>query len=134
MPATDAEKFELLYDALRAYQTGFVDAAFRVAAFILLVLGWLITSGDARSFLHAHQEGRLTAIAALALAAGIYALTSWRVYRFSQRTGSSLAQLAFMPEEYYADRVLRTVTLVIFVTANVLLTAVACIFVSLLGR
>ena len=132
--ASEEAKFDLLYEALKGYQTGFIDAAFKTTASLLVVAGWLMTSEAARKFLGGSPVLRRTAVVAILIAGLLYGVTSWRVYRFSQRARRNLDSLAYMPTEFYADRTIQPVTLGVFVFAIAGLCVVLSIFISALPK
>jgi hypothetical protein len=131
MAANEKEQFDVLYESLRTFQTGFVDAAFKATASFLLVLGWLVTSDKAREFLLKDPSRRYLAVLAVILAGVIYASISIRVYKFSHRTCALLDDLGFVPRSYYEDRILTREGLVIFISANALLVTALSLFLLL---
>jgi hypothetical protein len=122
-------QFGVLYDSLSGYHQGFIDSAFRVTGFLLLVLGWLLTSKEAREYLGRDETARRLVSAGLTMAAAIYAFISYRVYLLSQQVFARLHLLAYVPGSTYEDHLLHPVTLVAFISANLLLTACAVFFV-----
>ena len=101
----------------------FIDNTGKVAGFLLLALGWFVTSKDARAFL-----GSTPNVAALAASAVITAYllsvgASWVAYRVSTKALRRLNQLAYLPPAAYQARVLGLATFVVCVAGNGVLTA-----------
>jgi hypothetical protein len=129
--ADTKEQFDLLYGDLRSYHEAFVDGSIKVAGFQILVAGWLITSKDAREALHASFAGRLIGITALLLGSFVYTFIAVRVYIYSHHIFRLISKLGYMPPTHYEARVVKKITLVLFVCANLLLTLVACCLAAL---
>jgi hypothetical protein len=120
-------QFEVLYESLKGYHVGYLDSAFKIAGFLVLMAGWLLTSRDARHFLATNAGGRRLLVSGLAFGALIYGVLSWRVYALSQQTLRELQKLDFMPAAYYAGHAIDATllaTLILTVTAMMTATAV----------
>jgi hypothetical protein len=120
--------FDVLFGTLRDYQVGFFSGAFTATGFLILVIGWLLTSKEARVYLGRSGRARLVGTAVLGLGFVVYAVVSWRVFALSQSVFDGLVGLNYLPLTAYADRRIETTTLFIFVAQNALLTLVACYF------
>lgn len=92
------------------------------------MIGWLLTSKEARAFLA--NNGRVRGLCATAICAGsfIYAVVSWRVYQASQVAFQDLVTLDYLPVAAYADHRIDTSAFVLLIAQNALLTLVACYF------
>ena len=122
-------QFDVLVASLRAYHGGLIDGSFKATAFVLLVLGWLLTSREARAYLAGSRRVRRLAALALGLGALVYATISWRAYLLSQSVFDQLASLDYVPLSAYADQRISAATLAVFVAQNAILTCLTCYFV-----
>jgi hypothetical protein len=127
-------QFNVLYESLKDYHIGYIDSAFKIAGFLVLVAGWLITSKDARHLLATDPAGRRLLASGLMFGTVIYGFISWRVYVLSQRGFRKLNELNFMPAAYYEDHVIDVSTVVTFVLINAAMTGATAFFVAQLGR
>jgi hypothetical protein len=110
-----------------------VDGAFKVTGFMVLVMGWLLTSKEARQVLASDPLVRKTAIAGLAAASLVYAYISVGVSGLSQRVFFELEKLKYVPSATYENHLIGTRTLIPWIVANVLLTGFAGFFIWRLG-
>ena len=114
-PATQKESFELLYEMLKAYYTGFLDSAFKVAGFYLLAIGWVITSHDARDALRTDDAARQMALIGATLGWLLYAVISVRVLGLSHQTFRLLTKVAYMDIHYVENHRIKRLTWLLFV-------------------
>src|SRR5689334_16519625 len=97
---TKKEQFELLYGILKAYHDSSLDTALKAMGFLLLVMGWVLTSENARVFLARDQALQWASIAVLAMAAVLFALFARRVLLESRATFRALEALDYIPVQY----------------------------------
>jgi hypothetical protein len=126
--------FALLYDSLKGYQSGFVDGGLKVTGFLLIVLGWLLTSKEARDYLARDMIGRTIAVISLITASLMYASITYRVYLRSNTVFAQLARLNYLPVETYQDHVIQPFAVVIFILSNFGLSCVLAFFIMRLRR
>lgn len=94
MPSANAkEQFDLLYDSLANLHAGFVESAFKVTGFLLVVVGWIVTSTSARSAIGSSMPLVVLSTTALVLASCLYLLSSYRVMNLSQNVYDSLVSV-----------------------------------------
>ena len=120
--------FDVLFGSLKGYQDGLFDGAFRASGFLVLVIGWLLTSKEARAYLAENRLPRRLCAAVLAAGSIVYAAVSWRVYALSQAAFRGLVELNYLPAAAYAEHRIHGATLTLLITQNVALTLVACYF------
>lgn len=120
--------FDVLFESLKDYHQGFLDSAFKATGFLILVLGWLLTSKEARAYLAGSARARRLGAIALGLGFAVYAVVTWRVFLLSRAVFHDLVGLDYLPQSAYAGYRIQDVTLLIFVVQNALLTFVACYF------
>lgn len=78
------EKTRYLITALKDYQSNFNSSAYQTMGFSLVAAGWLMTSKEARGFLHANQWLAYVAIGLLIVSFFGYWWMAWRVHKLSQ--------------------------------------------------
>lgn len=121
---TTKDHFDVLFGMQREFYSRFVDLAVKIAGFYLLVLGWILTSEDARRYLSSDDLARGTAVAVVLIAWIIYCCMAYRLYWLSNQTFLSLQSLTDVPAFLYESyRVTRT-TVGIFLVANLVVTYV----------
>jgi len=126
--ATPKEQFDLLYANLKYYRDSSIDSVFKVAGFLIVVGGWLVTSTDARVFLASNILFRLTAVVVIVVIAAVYTLIAIRVMRHSQLTFDRLTELAYMPTEHLQEVLIRPSSVLPFVLANAVISMAICLF------
>jgi hypothetical protein len=127
--ATSKEQFDLLYANLKYYRDSAIDSVFKVAGFLIVVGGWLVTSKDARAFLASNFTVRLTAVVVIVVIAAVYTLITIRVMRHSQLTFDRLKELAYMPTEHFQEVLIRPSIMIPFVLANAIISIAFCLFI-----
>jgi len=65
--------FDTALEALKYTYTSSGDIFFKTAGFLLLALGWLITSDKARAFLHDNVRARRTSLLVVLIVAAVHA-------------------------------------------------------------
>lgn len=98
--------FEHLHRELVEYQTRFIDNGVRGAGLALLMIGWILTSESARSFMSTNEAGRTAAIAGIGIMIVAFILLAVRMISVMQHLSRQLSALAYLPAEYYAFRVM----------------------------
>lgn len=126
--------FDVLYQSLKDYQSGFFDGAFTTSGFLVLVIGWVLTSKEARAYLGANVRARRLCALALLTGLAIYAGVSWRVFVLSQITYAGLVTLDYLPVVTYAAHRIDGLTVAVLLAQNALLTTVSCYLVLGTGR
>ncbi len=115
------------------YQLRFIDLMIKGAGFSLLVLGWLLTSKDARAFLVASGPARLALVAGLTVIAAAEILLAARLVQVLRHLHRELVALDYFPRAYYEFRALSPRIAVAVATLNIapLIVAVALILFGL---
>ncbi|MCM8596697.1 hypothetical protein [Accumulibacter sp.] len=101
-------RFELLHDALKAEKDSYTKVVWSSFSLLLIALGWLLTSRDARQFLRDNPGVRGVALSAVLVVAAVHTVVLGFHVAASQRIVHLLAKdcyvwLAAMGEEYYAQ-------------------------------
>ncbi|MFL6201017.1 MAG: hypothetical protein ACJ76J_17750 [Thermoanaerobaculia bacterium] len=106
MPETDVSKaFAHLHKELVEYQLRLADITSKGAALSLLVIGWMLTSEPARTFIATSRVGRFAAVAGITIMVSAYILLAVRMTLVLQSLGRQLQALDYFPPSYYSFRV-----------------------------
>ena len=106
MPETDVSKaFAHLHKELVEYQLRFADITSKGAALGLLIIGWMLTSDPARTFIANNRVGRLAAVGGITIMASAYIFLAVRMTLVLQSLGRQLQALDYFPVSYYNFRV-----------------------------
>src|SRR5262245_38320177 len=98
--------FQYLQKELVEYQLRFVDLTLKGAGIVLLLLGWMLTSESARTFIATSTKARSAAIAGIIIMTVAYVSMSLRMARISQGLGAQMDALEYLPHAYYSYRIL----------------------------
>jgi len=124
--ASPKEKFDTLFGLLKDYYAGLLDFEFKHATVLTLLLGWGLVSNEARSFLHSHRAIAWCGCVALILYLVFYAMWVLHFYRRSRLAYSQLAELEYMPSEYFEMRRIQPFTVVSFIALHCAVVIVIC--------
>ncbi|HKP03657.1 MAG TPA: hypothetical protein VJU77_09895 [Chthoniobacterales bacterium] len=100
--ASPKEKHDFLVGVLKEVRAAVIDFMFKQAAILTLIMGWVISSQPAQSFLAAHSPARYAAAGGIAF---LCLFLIARVMSFRNRSHSDykfLLQLGYMPQEFYS--------------------------------
>jgi hypothetical protein len=100
--ATPKERFEILVDALKAFQERLFTVCFTSLGLMVGGLGWIVSSKDARAFLGSSSPAfRVAACVFL----GLCVLSQWwfiiTLFSLSKRAAAQLENLSFVEREAY---------------------------------
>lgn len=127
--AAPKERFELLYANLKYYRDSSIDSVFKVAGFLIIVAGWLVTSKDGRAFLASNLLTRIAAVTVILAIAVVYTAIAMRVMRHSRLTFDRLKQLDYMPVETFKEVLIEPYMIVPFVLINTVISVAISLFV-----
>ena len=99
--ATKQELFMLLYNTLEKYNERFVSASMRVAAALIVIIGWLLTSDNVQAFFKGSIIGVLISSIAVFVLIGVYWNSMFRVYKVNQDTFKMLSDLDYLDKAIY---------------------------------
>jgi hypothetical protein len=123
------EQFELLYGILKTLHDGALDAVLKVMGFLLLAMGWVVTSESARVFLAGDRTLQWATVLVLAMAALLFALFALRVVRESRATARAIEALDYMPAQHFQAMTAHPAVAAGFVVADFVITLVMCVFI-----
>lgn len=123
------DQFALLYERLQFFHSSGLDSVFKVAGFLLLVTGWVLTSDNVRELLSRDPLVRWAAVATLIFAAATFTGITLRAVRQSEKIFRQLKDLGYMPTEHFEDLEVRFSTVAPFLVLDFVLTFALCVFV-----
>lgn len=129
--ADEKARFDILFETLRDYQQGLLDNTAKTAGFLLLSIGWLVTSETARDTLSSDGRLRGATASAVFLAVTLYAAAALYVYQAAKKIHTRLVELDYVPAEDLDARTISVFTLMLFILANV---TIALLLVTIIWR
>lgn len=102
-----SEQFKLLLEALKGYQSSFLDSGYKTVGFMAVALGWLVTSKDARAFLAEARPARWVALVFLSVLAIAYVYMARRVTRVSKSVFDKLESLNYSDPSVYVHYLIK---------------------------
>lgn len=124
------EHFKILLEALKGYQTSFLDSGYKTLGFMVIALGWLITSDGARKFLTTHENIRLAALLFLGLGVIGYGFMAYRVYSLSRSVLIKLERLGYASREVYEHYAISKVAPVYYTLFHLLISVLIGIVIN----
>jgi len=121
------EEFNLHIEHITATHSEFIGNTAKVASFLLLALGWFVTSSDVRVFLASSYSISIIAATAVAAAYLLSVAASWVAYQVSNNIALRLRELAYLPPSAYEERMLSKTTFVSCVAGNGVISALLII-------
>ena len=138
MPALDPH-FTFLCEQLKEIYEDYSNYVFTTTATILLIIGWLLTSKDAQTFVSQHRWMRVAIYAAVVAFVLAEIWSSWGAYRHSRDVLLLIRTLlerhpdpAITPG-YYMPKVIPGTAVVVLVLAHLVLYAVLCLVIRSLS-
>jgi hypothetical protein len=99
--ATAKETFDALIDNLRGHRPMLFDNVAKVTGFLLLAIGWLATSKDARAFFGTNPLIKYSFACAFLLLGSMTIASCIMAHRFSLRMLDLMRELNVMDSKYY---------------------------------
>lgn len=128
--ATAKETFDLLVDDLRGHRPALFDNVAKVTGFLLISIGWLATSKDARAFFGVNPFIKYCFVAAFLLLGSMASASCIMAYRHSLRMLDLMRGIEFMDSKYYEILSINKYTNIICVTGIVILAILAAVFIA----
>src|SRR5437764_1505133 len=100
-----SKAFAHLHAELVEYQLRLADITSKGAALGLLIIGWMLTSESARTFIATSRVGRIAAVAGITIMVAAYVLLAVRMTLVLQGLGRQLEALDYFPVSYYNFRI-----------------------------
>lgn len=128
------EQFKTLLEALKGYQASALDSGYKTLGFMVVALGWLITSEGARAFLKANVYTKVATLVFLGLSVIGYGFMAYRVYSLSRSVFAKLERLGYAPREVYAHYVISKVVPVYYTIFHFLISALISVVIIYSNR
>jgi hypothetical protein len=122
MPATQKEKFDLLFDMLKQYYQGLLDGLIKTAGVLIIVAGWVATSSTLTDHLRNNPWERHIGVVLVAIGHILFAIIAYRVYWLSGKTYDLLREVDYFDPRYYENYRVRRVTFLLYYSANLVIT------------
>ena len=129
-PIAINEQFQLLYGALRFYQSSAFEFAIKTNGAFLVVIGWIVTSGKARDFLGTRDSIRTLGALLLAVCSVLYGVLTWRTYTAAADVAQQIALLNAANPAIYHHAILMESSTMALIGANAGIAAI-CIVILL---
>ncbi len=100
--ATKQEQFELLHTSITMLSQQYVDDVLKTIAFVLLAIGWILTSDRSRAFLKSNRAARRAALITVPVVALLTFGLSYKIYRVSGQKMDLLDELRYFDARFYA--------------------------------
>ena len=100
---TPREQFDRLSNSLTRLSDDYVDDTMKTISFLLLIMGWFITSERSREYLRANRYARSAALTAIPAVALMHAFLIHGFYARSQAKVGALERLSYLGSDFYAD-------------------------------
>ena len=98
--------FAHLHQSLVEYQLRFIDFSIKGTGLSLLILGWILTSKDARTFIASNAVARGAAVIGVLVMVAASILLTLRMRHVMTHLAHELSSLNYFPRSYYEYRVL----------------------------
>lgn len=131
--ASPKEKFDTLFGLLKDHYAGFLDFEFKHATVLTLLLGWGLVSNDARSFFADHPKTAWCGCGGLIIYLVFYSMWVLNFYRRSLLAYSQLAELGYMPTEYFEMRRIQLFSVVSFIVLHWVVVGIICAVLVFVG-
>ncbi len=95
------DKFNLAYESLKEIHNCYITDVMKTLAFLLICIGWFITSNKSREFYKNNKTVRISSIVALAVIGIIHIRDQINTYTASQHMLSDLSIMNYIDMKYY---------------------------------
>jgi hypothetical protein len=123
------EEFKTLLEALKGYQANSLDSGYKTLGFMVIALGWLITSEGARTFLKANWNIRFATLIFLGLSVIGYGFMAYRVYSLSRSVLAKLERLGYAKREVYEHYAISKVVPVYYTVFHFLISTLIAVVI-----
>lgn len=95
------KKFNFVYESLKHIQKDYVTDIMKALAFLILCIGWFITSDKSRNFFRKNRALRISSIIALIIICAIHINSQISTYIYSQQIFNDLSDMNYFDSIYY---------------------------------
>jgi hypothetical protein len=111
-------QFIIQYQSLCDVQKALIDHTARIAGFPLLVIGWILTSDGARSYLSQERSTLHITVIVIVVVYFLVCCASWVAYRESKHIFHRMNELNFLPVKSYANRLITREIFTLYAAGN----------------
>lgn len=95
------KKFNLIYESLKDVHSRYVTDVMKALAFLIICIGWFITSDKSRNFLKNNRTVRISFIIALVVICAIHIRSQITTYIYSKHIFTDLSDMNYFDPKYY---------------------------------
>lgn len=99
--ASKEKQFDLTYESFKNIHGDYTVDVMKSLAFLILAIGWFVTSNKSREFFSKRRAVRISAIVAAVALFLIHAWASISIHRLSEAKMSLLSALNYVDPQYY---------------------------------
>lgn len=129
--ASTQEKFAMLYGMLKETQEWLFDFEFKQGTFLLIILGWIVSSVDAQAFFEAHLLMQIGMTVLMIGLTTFHAVWVTMHYKRSVAVHGRLVELDYVPADYYRPQLVPQSLALSFVISHLLISVVIILAVWL---
>jgi hypothetical protein len=104
--ADSEKKFEILFGSLKDKYNDYVADVMKTLAFLILCIGWFVTSDKSRDFFRRTVYIRFASIIALVVLAAIHCEACLSTLKSSHMAADNLRELSYIMPEYYESYII----------------------------
>lgn len=124
---THEKESMLLFQSLKDINDQYYEDVMKTLAFLIIAIGWFVTSDKSRQFFKRYNAARLTSIIAVAALGSIHIQASILTYLSSQSKSSLILGLNYLSAEHFNHYKISTITMVTNLIQNITLFGVLLI-------
>ena len=126
------KEFEMLYQSLKEIHADYYSDVMKTLAFLIIALGWFITSNKSREFFRKNRTARISSILAVAIICVIHIRFCILTYYSSQKLLSLLDGMNYIEAERYSSYAINIPQLATNLVQNVVLFGVLIVILCTL--
>ena len=128
------EEFGILYQSLKEVGAGYSSDVMKTLAFLIIALGWFITSDKSREFFKRNRATRMSSIIALTILCIIHVRYCVQDYASSQKLMSLLSDMNYLDVERFNCYAITWPQLATNLVQNVVLFGVLIVILSTIKK
>ena len=128
------DKFELAYKSLKDKHDGYIQEVMKTTAFILLAIGWILTSDKSRVFIGGNVSAYYSLLFAILIMALIYTYAQYGSFYFTNERIKLLNELNYVDATYYDQYRIKVLQFIENIMQNLVLLTVLFIMIFSLSR
>lgn len=125
----DKDKHAFIYESLKDKYKGYTTDVMKTLAFLLICLGWFITSDKSRDFFKKNRIARVSSIITLVIIGIIHIRSQILSFKSSQYIISEISSLNYFDPKYYENYEINIGQLITNSIQNVVLFAVLILII-----